>query len=126
MTFAEAIRHVRTARKLTQAELALRAGITRTTLVRLENGLLPGPLARQRLLGAFGFAIGAELFAAAGETKAIEHLANYAAYRARAKRLAAAPRQPEAAVATDIRRRRPSSTRARETAPILGRWRILA
>jgi transcriptional regulator with XRE-family HTH domain len=67
MTFAEAIRRVRTARRLTQADLAARAGITRTTLTRLEGGLKPGPLARQHLLGALRFANLNELYAAAGE-----------------------------------------------------------
>lgn len=90
MSFAQAVRRVRTSRKLTQAELAERAGITRTTLVRIENGLKPGPLAHQRLLDALGFTLGAELLAAAGDRGAAAHLAGYAAVTAMAKRLAAA------------------------------------
>ena len=91
ISFAEAVRRVRTSAGLTQAELAERAGLTRTTLVRLENGLQPGPLAQQRLVAAFGFTIGAELFAAAGDRVAAAHLAGYAAVNDRAKRPAAAP-----------------------------------
>lgn len=40
MTFAQSVRSVRTARELTQAELAQAAGLSRTQLVRIENGLI--------------------------------------------------------------------------------------
>lgn len=90
MTFAQAIRCVRTARKLTQAALADRAGLSRTQLTRLEGGLKPGPRALQGILGAFGFTIGDELLAAAGDADAIEKLAGYAQSQADFKKRAAA------------------------------------
>ncbi|MDP9245981.1 MAG: helix-turn-helix domain-containing protein [Chloroflexota bacterium] len=62
--FGEAVRAVRKSRAMTQAELAERAGITRTHLVRIE-GQRKWPQHHQGLLRALGFTLGAELMAAA-------------------------------------------------------------
>ncbi len=74
MTFAEAVKTVRTRRALTQAALAKKAGLSRTQVARYERGLAPGPQALQRLVGGLGFASGLELLADAGDAEAVEKL----------------------------------------------------
>ena len=90
LTFAEAVKRVRTSRNLTQQQLAAKAHLSRTQLVRLEAGLKPGPLARQRLVGALGFSNVLGLLAAAGDREAIERIAGHSV-NDRAKRPAATP-----------------------------------
>lgn len=125
MTFAEAVRRVRTSRRLTQAGVAKRAGLTRSQLCRIENGLKPGSGTYQRLVGALGFTMGDELFAAAGDRAARKRLAGYAESKARLKELAAA-RETESSAAFDSRTRaKPAEKPADKSAgfPVKGmRW----
>lgn len=106
MTFADAIRRVRTSAKMTQRELAAHAGISRTQLVRIEGGLKPGPQTRQRLIGALRFSNLNELFAAAGDREAKLRGQWLGAEKARAELVA----------------RREGALRA----PSEARWRLLA
>jgi len=112
MTFAEAVRRVRTERKLTQAELATRARLSRTQLTRLEGGLLPGPLARQALLGALGFTNTIALLAAAGDTEAVERIAGNAEAQAAFKKRAA-----------DLAAQAPVTTRIATRTSLPSEWR---
>ena len=56
------IRQARTARKLTQAQLAVAAGLSRTTLNQLENGLFPdlGVKKVQAILETLGLSLSVE------------------------------------------------------------------
>jgi transcriptional regulator with XRE-family HTH domain len=90
-TFGLAVRKVRQAIGLTQAEFAATAGLSRTQLVRIERGQgEPNGGSYSRIVGALGFAGGYELLAAAGDTDAAKHLEGYKQAEARAKKLAAA------------------------------------
>jgi hypothetical protein len=64
MGFGEALRLVRRAHRMTQAELAAKAKLTRPHLTRIE-GARKWPTHYARILGVFGFTVGAELMAAA-------------------------------------------------------------
>src|SRR6266545_4282454 len=90
VTFAEAVKTVRTRRALTQAALAKKAGLSRRQVARHERGLAPGPQSLQRLVGGLGFASGLELLADAGDAEAVEKLKSYADSQPRLKSLVAA------------------------------------
>jgi transcriptional regulator with XRE-family HTH domain len=129
MTFAVAVRRVRTSRKLTQAELAVAAGLSRTQVSRIESGLAPGPLARQRLVGALRFRSLLELQAAAGDTEAIERLEGQKACAAYAKELPAV--RAALSVAAGLPRRAAVADRARAARRSIEtmrapRWRVLS
>lgn len=63
--FGAAIRRVRAARRLTQAGLAVRAGLTRKALIKIE-GDRRWPHESQRLISALGFEDADQLMKAAG------------------------------------------------------------
>jgi transcriptional regulator with XRE-family HTH domain len=64
---------------MTQATLAARSGLSRTQLVRIERGQVkPAPGTYNRLVGALGYTLGAELLAAAGSASAAEHVKGFA------------------------------------------------
>ncbi len=67
---AAAVRAVRRARGLTQRELADRAGVTRTALIRLERGgRVSGSTRTAVITRGLGFALPADLIAAASPGK---------------------------------------------------------
>lgn len=95
---AAAVRAVRRAQRLTQAQLARRAKVARTALIRLEAG---GPVygsTRQAVVQALGYTLGNDLLIAAAKLEALTPppAPEPAAPPAMAERAAAlaAPREP--------------------------------
>lgn len=67
---AAAARAVRRARRMTQAELAASAGITRGSVIRFESGAKGHLGTLQRIVGALGFTLPNDLLAAAAKLEA--------------------------------------------------------
>ncbi|HYF30960.1 MAG TPA: helix-turn-helix transcriptional regulator [Chitinophagaceae bacterium] len=57
MTIGQAIKEIRKRKRLSQAALAERAGITQTALSQIENGKRPGEKTFERLSEALGVAM---------------------------------------------------------------------
>ena len=64
---AEAVRTVRTRQNLTQVQLAARAGVARTALIRLESGGKVRHSTQRSIVQGLGFTLLDDVIRAAGE-----------------------------------------------------------